>query len=95
MLKYISPAVIINSEPKDELYRTYNIFKLFCDDTLFDFIIWLYTYNDELIEILINRFSILQIYKWDNPFDRDTFKYKFNYIEYLINIKNLYLILQF
>lgn len=88
MLKYISPQVIINQEPKDELYRTYNIFRLFCDDTLFDLIIWLYTYNDELIEILINRFSLLQEYKGENPFDKDIFKYKFNYIEYLMNRMN-------
>ena len=88
MLKYISPRVIIDSEPKDELYRTYQIFKLFCDDTLYDLMIWLYTYNDELIQILINRFSLLQIYKIENPFDRDTFKYKFDYMEYLINRKN-------
>lgn len=88
MLKYISPRVIINSEPKDELYRTYQIFKLFCDDTLYDLMIWLYTYNDELIDILINRFSLLQIYKIINPFDRDVFKYKFDYMEYLINRKN-------
>ena len=87
MLKFISPEVIINSEPKDELYRTYQIFKLFCDNTIYDFMIWLYTYNDELIDILINRCSFLQDYKYDNPFDKNTFKYKFNYVEYLINRK--------
>lgn len=84
VLKKLSPQLIINSEPKDELYRSYKIFKLFCNDSIMDLLLWLYDYNDELVEILISRFSSLNVYKNNNPFDTDNLKYKFNYCDYLI-----------